>query len=83
MVASIIIGYLPLDSTLLRPELLQEDRLSRYRQRLMGGESFLVGQGGREEGWWAAKDAILWGGSWSVCWVESRQKRHKMFRSIC
>lgn len=59
---SITAGYLPLDSPLLRPQLLQEDRLSRQRQRLMGGESFLDGQGGREEGWWAPKDATLWGG---------------------
>lgn len=28
----------------------------------MGGESILDGQGGKEEGRWAPKDAILWGG---------------------
>lgn len=50
------------DTPLLRPYLRQEDRLSRQRQRFLGGESFLDGQGGRRKGWWAPRDAVPWGG---------------------
>lgn len=58
---SITAGSFPLDSPLLRPQLLQADRLSRQKQRLLGRESFFDGEGGREKGWWVPKEAALWG----------------------
>lgn len=52
----------------------------------MGGESILDGQGGKEDGRWAPKEAILWGGAMRCVLggiqIEKKQDVREIFQVV-